>query len=315
MNHGRPERHIGVDRGDGCWRGHFLAMASPCEVLCEIDEPGEVRRLTALVATEAWRIEDKLSRYLRGNIVSRINTAGGRPIRLDPETSQLVEFSTTLHKLSGGRFDVTSGVLRRVWTFDGGSKVPSKSAVKDVLRLVGWHRVKWAAPILQMEPGMEIDFGGLGKEYAVDRAAALLREATAASCLVNFGGDLVAVRKPRSRDAWKVGVEALNPKDSIADRLLNLQIGGLATSGDARRFLLRDGIRYSHILNPLTGWPVPDAPRAVTVAADTCTQAGMLSTLAMLEGARAEAFLDAQGVRSWCNRGDDGTPRNVSVNI
>ena len=305
MKKGRPERSISVDPGEGCWRGHFLAMASPCEVLCELDDPEEVRRLTILVATEAWRIEDKLSRYLPGNIVSRINEAVGAPIEVDSEIAQLIDFSVTLHELSAGRFDITSGVLRHVWTFDGGSNVPSDSSVRDAMKLVGWNRVQWKEPILQMQPGMEIDFGGIGKEYAVDRAANLLREATAASCLVNFGGDLVAVRKPGLRDAWKVGVEAVKPTTAGADKLLKLQIGGLATSGDARRFLFRDGIRYSHILDPLTGWPVPDAPRAVTVSADTCTQAGMLSTLAMLEGARAEAFLDAQSIRYWCNRGDD----------
>ena len=78
--------------------------------------------------------------------------------------------------------------------------------------------------------------------------------------------------------------------------------GALATSCDSRRFLLRDGVRYSHILDPRNGWPVEGAPRSVTVAADTCTQAGMLSTLAMLEGDNAEAFLGAQGVKYWCRR-------------
>jgi len=130
---------------------------------------------------------------------------------------------------------------------------------------------------------------------------------------VNFGGDLVAIRKPTRRGAWKVGVEATNTSKSTAEKLLNLEIGALATSGDARRFLISDGIRYSHILDPLTGWPAPDAPRSVTVAADTCTQAGMLSTLAMLEGARAEAFLEAQAVRYWCNRGEGDPPANPSA--
>ena len=86
------------------------------------------------------------------------------------------------------------------------------------------------------------------------------------------------------------------------ERVINLKTGALATSGDARRFLQKYGIRYSHIIDPTTGWPVKDAPRSVTVAADTCVQAGMLSTLAMLEGAEAEAFLEAQGFDFWCLR-------------
>ena len=99
-----------------------------------------------------------------------------------------------------------------------------------------------------------------------------------------------------------VGIEALNAERQVAQKRIRLEHGGLATSGDARRFLLKDGIRYSHILDPTTGWPVRDAPRSITVAADTCTQAGMLATLAMLNGPDAEHFLAAQAVRFWIYR-------------
>jgi thiamine biosynthesis lipoprotein len=81
--------------------------------------------------------------------------------------------------------------------------------------------------------------------------------------------------------------------------LLDLERGALATSGDSRRYLLRDGVRYGHILHPGTGWPVPGAPRSVTVAASSCTEAGLLSTIALLHGDRAHAFLEDQGVRYW----------------
>jgi thiamine biosynthesis lipoprotein len=149
--------------------------------------------------------------------------------------------------------------------------------------------------------------GRPGACRAGDRCAGLLRNITETACLINFGGDLVATGKPTRRDAWKVGIEALSAQKHESDRLVKLVTGGLATSGDARRFLMREGFRFSHILDPTTGWPVPDAPRSITVAADSCTQAGMLSTLGMLKGAQAEAFLDAQGVQFWCNRGDGAT--------
>ena len=83
---------------------------------------------------------------------------------------------------------------------------------------------------------------------------------------------------------------------------LALRRGAMATSGDARRHVTRDGIRYGHVLNPFTGWPVPDAPRSVTVAADSCVQAGMLSTIALLRGAGAEAMLAEQGLPYRCQR-------------
>jgi thiamine biosynthesis lipoprotein len=81
--------------------------------------------------------------------------------------------------------------------------------------------------------------------------------------------------------------------------ILQLEHGALATSGDSRRFLLKDGVRYGHVLDPRTGWPVAGAPRSVTVAASSCTEAGLLSTLALLQGPRAAGYLNEQGVRYW----------------
>lgn len=299
----RPERRIRVESAEGFWRGQFHAMASPCEILCEAKCEDEARQLTEAAAHETWRIEDKFSRYQTGNIVDRINEAEGHPIEVDEETSQLIDFAVTLYELSDGRFDITSGVLRRVWRFDGSSKIPSQDSIDEVMQFVGWHRVAWNPPRLQMPPGMQIDFGGIGKEYAADKAAALLHEMSPAGSLVNLGGDLVAVRRPRQRDAWMVGIESVSASPASTEKMLSLEVGALATSGDARRYLLADNKRYGHVLDPKTGWPVSDAPRSITVAADTCTQAGMLSTLAMLQGAAAEAFLEAQNVRFWCDRG------------
>ena len=168
---------------------------------------------------------------------------------------------------------------------------------------VGWGRAKWSRPLLQLPAGMEIDLGGIGKEYAVDRCGVLMREAGDVAVLINFGGDLLATAAPHNRDAWKVGIESPDFHGGAGERLISLRVGALATSGDSRRYLLRDGQRYGHILDPTTGWPVENAPRSVTVAADTCTQAGMLSTLAMLKGGQAESFLEEQGVQFWCIRG------------
>jgi len=299
----RPVRQVSVEAGQDCLVGHFDAMASPCEILIESDDRAEAARLTKLAAGEAWRIEDKFSRYLAGNIVARMNSARGNAITVDDETASLLDFADTLHTLSKGRFDITSGVLREVWTFDGGDGLPDPQAVKDVLQRVGWDRVTWRRPVLTLQAGMEIDLGGIGKEYAVDRVAGRLREAGTCSALVNFGGDLAVTRAPRQRQAWRVGIEPVSAANKERNEtVLEIATGALATSGDSRRYLQKDGIRYSHILDPRSGWPVERAPRSVTVAADTCTEAGMLSTLAMLEGYNAEAFLDGEGAMYWCRR-------------
>ena len=290
---------IALTHEGGNWVGRFVAMASPCEVLIEASPESLARQIVETAASSAWRIERKFSRYRDDNIVHEINTSDGRAVVLDEETAGLVDFAAALTRLSQGRFDITSGVLRRVWTFDGGSRVPTQAQIDAVLPLTGWHRVQWRKPVLQLEPGMQIDFGGIGKEYAVDLAATQVeRIAPHLSCLINFGGDVVARTARRDGQPWRVGIEAPD-RTGAAARLVNLHRGGLATSGDSRRFVMHVGRRYSHILDARTGWPIPDAPRSVTVAADTCTQAGTLTTLAMLQGANAEQLLRASGSQYW----------------
>lgn len=300
MNSAVPGRQVELVATEHGWAGRFRAMGSPCEVLLENGTRAVAGDFVAAVAAEAWRIEDKFSRYRDTNIVHAINTANGASIEVDSETASLLDFSSTLFNLSRGRFDITSGVLREAWTFDGSDRIPDQETVAAVLARVGWQRAHWERPRLTLEPGMEIDLGGIGKEFAVDRCAAILAENKAGPGLVNFGGDLAVTGPPQRRRAWKVAVEGASPDGH--DHLIDLRRGALATSGDARRFLLRDGVRYSHILDPSTGWPVPDAPASVTVAADTCTQAGMTSTLAMLEGRYAEDFLEQQDLLFWCRR-------------
>lgn len=284
------------------WLGRFRAMASPCEVLVASDSERLARDVLEIVADEAARIEAKLSRYLSGNIVDRINNADGAPVEVDAETAQLVDFAAQMFRLSDGAFDITSGVLRRVWIFDGGSRVPLQADVDAQLELVGWKKVSWVAPTLTLLPGMQIDFGGIGKEYAVDRAAQLVAGHCEASCLVNFGGDLAVTRPREDGEPWKVGIESTEVAGQ-ATRTILLRAGGLATSGDSKRFVVHDGVRYGHILDARTGWPVDSPVHSVTIAADTCTEAGMIATLAMLQGERIEAFLEDIDVQFWLDRG------------
>lgn len=297
-----PGKASTLRRAGDVWIGSFRAMASPCEVLMEVDDRRDAESILSVVASEARRVESKFSRYLPGNVVHLINSSPGRAVAVDEETARLLTYSGQLHELSGGRFDVTSGALRRAWTFDGSDRLPAAEAIREALGHVGWDRVRWDGKELLLEEGMEIDLGGVAKEYAVDRAAALVAAEHAASCVVNFGGDLVVTRPRGIPEPWRVGIEQTDEGLPGAARIVRLSSGGLATSGSTRRFLIRDGVRYGHILDPTTGWPVPGAPLSVTVAAGSCVEAGMLATLAMLEGAEAEAFLEAQGCKHWVQR-------------
>ncbi|MDC0434413.1 FAD:protein FMN transferase [bacterium] len=284
------------------WVGEFRAMASPCEVHVEHPSRGFAKALVQLAMDEALRIETVFSRYRDDNIIWNINNSGGNRVRVDDETARMLDFAHTCHDMSDGLFDITSGVLREVWQFDGSNNVPTAHAVDAVLPRVGWEKTHWEMPWFTLPDGMQIDLGGIGKEYAVDRSVALLNVAAGgAPFLVNFGGDLHASKPPQCKPGWQVGVEAVKA-DTGRELSLELQQGALTTSGDAQRFLLKAGVRYGHVLNPQTGWPAPDAPSSVTVAGDSCLQAGVLSTLALLKGVGAEAFLDEHNVTYWCQR-------------
>jgi len=276
-------------------------MANPCEVLCETHDENIARAMCEVAADEAWRIERKYSRYRDDSAIHAINIAGGEPVEVDEETAQLIDYATTLWRLTDGAFDITSGVLRYVWRFNEPDKKPTAEQIDALLRRIGWQRVVWERPQLTLPAGMELDFGGIGKEYAVDSAVMKLSRWPTVPALVNFGGDLRTAGPPPLRGAWQVGIESVLAQGR-ASNLIQLATGALATSGDTRRHIEIDGRRYGHIIDARTGWPAPSAPRSVTVAADTCSQAGTFSTLAMLQGERAEAFLKNEGMRYWCLR-------------
>jgi len=286
-------------RPGGVQAGCFLAMGCPCEILVATADARMAAQLAQAGADEAWRIERKFSRYRADSIVAAINASAGRPVPVDTETLRLLDYAAHCHALSGGRFDITSGILRRAWVFDGSSRLPDGAAVAALLPRIGLARLQRSAASVTLPPGMEIDLGGIAKEYAVDRALEALQDA-GPPVLVNFGGDLRASAPP-SAQPWQVGVEATR-RDEAPALVLELSRGALATSGDGHRFVERDGVRYGHVLDPRTGWPVPDAPRSVTVAAATCVEAGTLATIALLHGAGAEEFLDAFEARHWCLR-------------
>jgi thiamine biosynthesis lipoprotein len=270
-------------------------MASPCRIQVEPDTPAAALAIEAAIA-EVQRIERKYSRYLEDSVVSRINRAAGSPdaIELDTETCDLIDFAVSAYAASGGAFDLTTGVLRRAWDFRA-RRLPVPEAIAALMPLIGWSQVAWERPRLRLpRPGMELDFGGIGKEYAVDRAATLLAEAGVGAALVNLGGDLRAVGRREDGQPWHFGIAHPRVDDAVVASI-PLREGALATSGDYERFFELEGRRYCHILDPRSGWPV-QGWQSISVVAPACLAAGTLTTIAMLMGEQALPFLRSQGL-------------------
>ena len=286
----------------------FNAMASPCEVLIETDSLSLANKLGKAVTREVWRIEDKYSRYSASSACSKINRSGGKPVPIDQETFLLLNFAEQCYQLSDGIFDLTSGILRKVWSFDGSDNIPTKKQVNACLAHIGWHKIFYDQYQITLDQGMELDFGGIGKEYAVDKAIIIAKSITECPVLVNLGGDLAATSPRNNNKTWHVGIEhpgffnKSTGKHKTNKVIVSLLKGALATSGDANRFLFKEGKRYSHILNGQTGWPIENAPHSMTVVAPQCIQAGILATLALMQGSNAESYLMEQKIKYWAIR-------------
>ena len=280
-------------------RVQFVAMASDCEVRLAGVSIERAQSLAALAVAEVRRIEAKYSRYRSDSIVAKINAAAGNgaPIAIDPETAQLLAFAAQLYTLSDGLFDATSGVLRQVWDFKTEHK-PTAKQLAELLPRIGWNHVQWDDQTARLALfGMELDFGGFGKEYAADRAATLLANEGARHGLVNLGGDIRVIGPQQNGAPWLMGIR--HPRAARHDDAIIASIpiiaGALATSGDYERFFVADNQRFCHILNPKTGWPAQHW-QSISVIAPVCVAAGAMSTTAMLKGPDAIAFLQAQGV-------------------
>jgi len=302
----KPNRTVACSpRGNG-FTLSFSSMASLCEVLVDTHDQALAKKMGQIAANEAWRIEDKYSRYDKNSLCGKINAKAGEPVTIDNETFQLLAFANQCFEMSEGAFDITSGILRKAWQFDGSDNVPSDESVNALLPFIGWDKVTYTPQAITLQKGMEIDFGGLGKEYAVDRTVLLLSKAAKVPFLVNYGGDLAAHGLRAKNEPWQVGVEHPAFKGTSAQKqqstIVTLKSGAIATSGDANRFLLKGQHRYSHILNVKTGWPVEQPPHSITVAAPQCIQAGFLATLALLHGVNAEQFLTQQDIMHWSIR-------------
>jgi FAD:protein FMN transferase len=274
----------------------FAAMAADNEIQLFAKDLESAERAAQLAIDEVKRIEAKYSRYQPDSIVSQINAAaGGAAVTVDDETAALIQFAASCFKQSDGLFDITSGVLRRAWDFRT-EVIPKQAVIAKVLDRIGWGRVEWSPQRIRLPiQGMELDFGGFGKEYAADRAANACLEAGIQHGFVNLAGDIRIIGPQPDGSPWRIGIR--HPRrDDATIATVTLSSGALATSGDYERFFEIDGKRYCHILNPKTGWPVRHW-QSVSILAPACVAAGSYCTIAMLLEGRARKSLERDGVQ------------------
>lgn len=271
----------------------FKIMGGPGQI--QLPESPAAPAALQAVHAELQRLENKYSRYKPSSLISQINAqAGRRYTPCDEETWSLLQYAQQLHDRSNGLFDITSGVYRKAWCFSN-TEIPSQASLDALRPLVGWTHVKMQDHQIALpREGMEIDLGGLVKEYAVDSTCSILQAHGIHAALISLAGDMRALgTKPNGQD-WQAGIaHPRKPGQLMATIPLNQM--ALATSGDYERAIVRHGKRYAHILHPHTGWPV-QYWQSVSIQASTCLMAGSLCTLTMLMQAQGLALLRECGL-------------------
>lgn len=275
----------------------WSALGTVCEIhyVCPDDALAAHFESQAIAWVEDF--EARYSRYRPSSLLSRINAAAGlRWVEIDEDMERFLQLSATLRSLTRGTLDITAAPLLRLWDYQAATpRVPTDAEIDDALRLVGFDKIQHEpGRVFLPAPGMALDFGGWGKEYAVDAVTALARSLGLESALIDFGHDLFALGAAPGKPGWHVGLE--NPADPSGPCLGSLAAANLAvaSSGDYLRGFTVAGRRYGHIIDPRTGRPVANGCRQVTVVAPSCLQAGVLSTALFILGPEAGLRLAAE---------------------
>lgn len=240
------------------------------------------KEATDIAFREIKRIEDLLSKYNPESEISKLNKLGKLKVSL--ETFYIIKKAKDLYTKTEGAFDITVAPLMDLWGFtDRNYQVPPKEKINEILKLIGSDKI-----ILKDDnivefaiPGMKIDLGGIAKGYAVDCAVKKLQEKQIKSCLINAGGDIFCLGDKFGKP-WLVAIQ--DPHGEGLLKKIDLKNKAVATSGNYEQFFIKENKRYSHILNPKTGYPVESDFSSVTVVASDCLTADALATAIFVLG-------------------------------
>lgn len=269
-------------------RFDFHAMGTPCSVQFSTADQRAAQEYEREAVRWVQNFEARYTRFRDDSLIGQINLNAGEWVTVDEEMDRMLDMCGTVHFMTQGIVDVTAGPLARLWDYHTPHpQLPSQSEVDAAKGLVGWHRIEREPGRVRLPArGMSLDFGGWGKEFAVDTVATMAAEFGVEGVLVDFGHDIRSLGQPPGRPAWHVGLEDPVKPGEIWGSVAGLNCA-IASSGDYQRGFTVDGQRYGHIIDPRDGRPATHGLRQVTVVAPTCLQAGMLATSAFVLGPNA----------------------------
>jgi len=263
-----------------------IIMGTNVEIIISHTEPRQAKIALEEAFQEIEKIDRLMSSYRPDSEVSELNRqAGKKACRVSSDTLRVVQRAIYFAHLSGGAFDITIAPLLRLWDFKQ-QKIPAAEEIKKALKKVSYQKIEIktaTSEVFLSAPGMAIDLGAIAKGYAVDQACTALAQRGLANYLVNAGGDLRTQGWKEKGQPWIIGLQHPRLKDNLIAKV-HLSAAALATSGDYERFFIKNGERYHHLLDPLTGQPARQC-QSVTVMAPSAMDADALATTVFILGA------------------------------
>lgn len=265
----------------------FHSMGSTMELKFYSPSEELFHRVVNDCVEKTKEIDRLFSNYREDSVLAEVNrTAGRRSVPVPGEFLRLLRTSINYSELTDGTFDITVGSLFELWrTETAAGRLPEKSRIRDALGCTGFQKIKIDEAKSQVffdGDCVRLDFGAIGKGYAVDEMIRIARENGVTRGLVNFGGNIYAMGPPVGKKFWDVGVRKPGGGSEIISKL-DLVNKGVATSGDYERYFEHAGKRYSHIIDPRTGWPAEDVTSVVAVSR-SAMEADVFSTAVSVLG-------------------------------
>jgi thiamine biosynthesis lipoprotein len=295
-------------------------MGSRFEITVVADNSTQANSYIDAAVEEITRIEKLISSWDSNSQTSEINrNSGVKPVKVDSELFGLIERAIGLSKLTDGAFDISYASMDRIWKFDGGlTEMPSENDIRASVTKVGFKNIvldKEKSTVFLKLKGMKIGFGAIGKGYAADKAKSLLIKKGVTSGIVNASGDMNAWGMQPNGKEWKVAIT--NPLDkNKVFALLPITNGAVVTSGDYEKYVNLNGTRYSHIIDPRSGYP-SSGIISVTVFAPKAELADALATSVFVMGKEVGIDRINQLPKIECiiidDKGNISTSKNIEI--
>ncbi|GAB3723665.1 FAD:protein FMN transferase [Flavobacterium koreense] len=234
-------------------------LGSPFEITVVAKDTIQGNYFIDKAVAEVKRIENLISDWIPTTQISEVNkNAGINPVKVDDEVFQLVTRANKISKLTNGAFDISYASMDKIWKFDGSMKeMPTKEAIKSSVEKIGYEKIIMndsTKTIFLKEKGMKLGLGGIGQGYIADKVKALLQNEGCKSGIVNVSGDINTWGKQIDDKPWTIGI--INPMNkNKVFATFPLEDSAVETSGSYEKFVMFNGVRYSHIIDPRTGYP------------------------------------------------------------